>query len=659
MDGLDSNYIPSDPSSTNSIRNDQNPSIDLAIKGVSSFCLGKYHVSPGWISGSLLTTATSGGGEIDDNDDNTAVDLTWEFVSSYRRINSTKYMIPESLNTTQCSSNLAVSKLHFTGSISAHVINLFAGMIRHSVSSELNEQLCPVVQDQIDPLFTDALQSVDKALSKYLPPGSNTTDMLHLSPTIQSTERILHVPNPFSIAASPPETAQAQSLDIAKDAPLLLKALESANHFLSCYYAARDNTQDNPRANCKSLATRGLSGILGMVLDGLATEVQIPIPRGFHSIHFDLSNYGKVLLDIQDLYIMGLDQLDHLSLISPASQENSNIISRFQSEMQTAAGLNITADVNITILPVPGGIFHGDALQETFHIHLNFSAVTSRGDFEITFDRDRFQQTQVGTILDVLPGVPQKHNNSTHNSTMEKICLAKTIQSLHISALSTHAIIESVTFVPQLPSKLPRHRRLVSSLLTKKLEEDLDHLLNNFLQLFLNEYQPLLTDAITGATGGPLLAWANRWIDEKLHNYTNNHDYDKADLDISTVADFSHTDLTVEEDERCRMGDDSMDNHHHELANFSKLAFLGEMNQYLNRPSTLASINHAIDKVASKAEARHNESLSRLSSPLHTWLSTTTLPGVSIKLRDLQIENVGSIQHIGKQNRSFKKMVAA
>jgi hypothetical protein len=218
--------------------------------------------------------------------------------------------------------------------------------------------------------------------------------------------------------------------------------------------------------------------------------------------------------------------------------------------VQSAAGLNFTADIHITVLSIGGGMFRGDPLQELFHVNLNVSTLSTLADLALAIDQKQFQSIQVGTVLDILPFY-HSHHHSGANSSAEKACIVDSIQKLRMDDLDLHSVIESATLVPQLESENGEvHQVKGSTMLNKKLEEDLDNLLNHFLKLALQEYQPTITASLSGLVRRPLAGWINHWIQDKLRNYLS-PDFDRTEN--SVVVGLPGSTLGSE-DKRCSSG---------------------------------------------------------------------------------------------------------
>ena len=628
----------------------KNPTIHLSVAGISAACSGEYKVSPGYVAGKIFTRAST------DHHEQPAIDLTWEIESAYYpsddNSNTTKrYLIPKSLTTSNCQSNLAVKNLKFTGSISARLIDLFKGLIESTVTSQLNDILCPTLQQAVEPLATKAIASADELLTKYLPHDENdnhSTPITRIAATAINSDASQRIETVLD--SSPVQSAATALVDFQKDTPLLFNGLTHLNRFLECFYgpAPDTNSADN---GCQHTITKGLKALVSLLMDSdLANNVHIPTPDALHKIRFEIPKYGKVWLDIQDIYMAGLDQLDGLSLLIPLMNEKEKSkISSFHTNIISGTGLNITVGVNITVHPIPGGVIQGDTLHEYFDVHLNTSSLNAMANLSLALNRKKFQDIPMGIVLDALPGL--FHRQSTQNTTVEKECLLNVMHTFNLSGLLLHTIIESATLVPRLKSRYLPDDYKESSLLSKELEEDLDALVNNALQLVLVEYQPLLTDAVSGLVENPLKNLINGLIDKHIPSQIP-LGYEQT-IDDSFVG--SRLALGVEaKDAQCSSGDENIDKDHHELLNFSQLSILGKLNDYINKPSSLGSLNKAIDHWAENINENHNPSLFQSMIRFASGVPLMELPGIAFTLLDLHLGNFGSIEHIGKLRVSEK-----
>jgi len=157
-----------------------------------------------------------------------------------------------------------------------------------------------------------------------------------------------------------------------------------------------------------------------------------------------------------------------------------------------------------------------------------------------------------------------------------------------------------------------------------QLERDLDTLLSNIVQLFLNRYPPLVTAAISGLVQGP--------VQERINSFFTS----SIDIPPNLTANCSAE------------GPSSVEPH---WMNFTEIRPLQRLNALLSEKNTLAKINQYVDCTTSLiSEAIEEKLLTNVANtPGHQDDSLQTvldskLPQSSLRLRHLQINHTGSIR---------------
>jgi len=640
VNSIESAYGPSQYTTSTSITSSSGkitPSLQLSVQGISAACSGQYKVSPGYMSGNLYARAN------DKDADRPVLQLNWDIESSFYppRVNpnstANQYLMPKALSTNQCQSRLQVAGLHFKGSMSAKITDLFTTLIEKSVTSQLNGILCPKLKEAVDPLATNAIAAADAVLTKLLPnddddSSSNGTTTTTTTVTYQKND------NDYTGALSKvvhsneglawPSTSRSHSttlVNFQKDTPFFINLLRQVNSFFDCYYDAG--------GDCQDMVTKALKSLMAAIMgSNLIKQVHLPLPTAWHEIRFVIPTYGRILLDLQDIVIEGLEQLDYASLLSPLLSKEDKTISEFHTSLVAGTGLNITASVNITVFPVPGSTIEGDTLNELFHVHLNASSLNTFANIALGLDREIFRKIPIGVVLDSLPDV---FHLPTANSSAERRCVLDSIHDLSLLDVGVNAIIKSASLVPRLDTS-SRRRLKRSQILTKKLEQGLDELLNNALKLVLTEYQPLLTDAVSGAVRRPLKNMINHWIEESIINRDTTPEN-------ATLLETIHLET---EPAQCTSGDEDIDKNHHEVTNFTDFSLFSSLNNILNSASTLDAVNDAIERWSDNVNNDHTPSSLQSVFRRISYLSELTLPGFSFHLYNLHLENLGSVDRI-------------
>ena len=156
----------------------------LGLSNLSATCTGKYE-STG-LSGHIYAVISSnldheeddydddGDDDDDDDDDPTRenpIRLVWTMDSN---ANNTLGLIqPSKIETTACRSNLHVPTLHFSGSMSSHVIDLFRHSIQSYVQDEISNEFCPALQTLLDPILNSYLTDIIQFLNQHLNNNNN------------------------------------------------------------------------------------------------------------------------------------------------------------------------------------------------------------------------------------------------------------------------------------------------------------------------------------------------------------------------------------------------------------------------------------------------------------------------------------------------------
>ena len=590
IQGVDSSYRPSTFSSDmNETRTD--PVMEIAVYNISAVCHGGY--SSTGLSGQL-SAAVAG--------NNPAVEWTTAVHSSTN--NTARVQMAESVSTVDCQTDLTVAALHFTGSMSAKLIDLFSSQIARYVSGEINGQVCPVLVQYADPALTETLQSINRFLGPYLSPpttgnetANNAVYETASSSQVQIERHLLrqHAQSPVSFLQR--NEGDSSLVDLSTEASALVSTLQTVNSFVETYlhagflrhwFSAASDSDSDCNDHCDFFFD-GVNGVLRSLLKDSDGKLHVPIPAKLHHVHFVWPEYGAIELQILTVTVSGVDQWEKLTLLRPANTRD------FVSIVRTLDLLQLQANVKVIVTPIPGGMFQGDTLKESFQVHLNASALDALGNLSLEMDRSSFQNVTVSSIIDVVQGL------LSHNASDQLSCLLEPIQDLQVTDFSARMHLNGAAFVPLSRTKMK------DSTVVGKLEQDLDALLNNFLQLFLKEYQPLVTNSIYGLSRGP----AKNALNVFLTNATQ---------------------------PKVPCPGPSTDHAHPHLVNFTKVEPLERLNSFLEMPQTLQQMNQYLDCTSGF--------LSHALKKLLSALLSTEFAGLAVRVSDVQIKNVGNIRQL-------------
>jgi hypothetical protein len=502
--------------------NDAEPYLDIVLQNVSAVCHGSYD-STGGLDGKVTASAIGM---------QHALDLSCRVLSNATATPSssahnTNMERPVAVQTVNCATAVKVQDLHFSGSISAKIVDFFRNSIAAYVSDALQSQLCSQFPGTVDPWLTLQLQQLNAWLDQYLP----DEQQLPLAAAASSSNRLI---------------------DLTRDVPSLVQALDWINRvaiephlhegFLPHdWLNASSNRIDDVCENdgdCE-LFFNGWNGVIKSIVptDGLS----IGLPPKWKNIRFVLASYGAVELQLQNLTVVsGLDQWSRLQLLDIHDAHTIGTATQTHN-------VSVRTDMKVVVQAIPGGIFQGDDLEESFSIHANVSSFEGVLNIGIELLRDALQGIPVDALLSLVHGLVERNYTATQNALA---CLIPAVQSLQVTTFDIIVLLHHVSFEPHIPKQA-----------TNQLESDLDTLFNNVLRLILQEYQTLVTATILGLTQGPGL----QALDVYLYNATSttNGECDAA---------------------------------HHEQFKFTNL--LTRMNNFLGRNDTLARANRYVDCVS-------------------------------------------------------------
>lgn len=560
------------------------PGIDLTVAGISATCKGKYHTTG--LSG--IVSATVGSSSPVDPlklglvfESNTTDIPTPPQQQHDATTTTTTVRLATRISVEQCDPNLAVTELHFEGSISAKLINLFRSEIRDYVSQAISSELCPVLTNEIDTNLTNLLQEVDRYMIGLITGAPGVPNKTTTTATTTTTTEMQHK-----------EPSPAWSWN--RHAPLVPTMLRLLNGILEPFLHegvvlkilklifGHDDIDDN----CGFLS-RGWNGLLEQLTRG---TIDFPVPDWLpflQNISLVIPNYASISILPKRVSISGVDQLDRLQLLSPKNQTNA-----FLTNLVVSQGWNLTVALDVTVSETPGGAFQGDDLMESFQLVINTSALDLSSITSFDLSPTLMRTTTMNHVLAAI-----------HGSSTDLGCSLSPIEKFGIDTLIATVGIQSVSFWPED--------------VNATLEHDIDGMINNFLTLFLTEYDQLVTLAFAGLLNGPAKQLAetasNHWIQELIRTllpHGNDHCPASGLINATTTDYFNFSD---------------------------RAKFLNRFNDFLN--DKIDSANDYLDCVTDVVETQF-----RTASPMFEYA------GATLELQNLEIDRVGTFQRIGKTN---------
>jgi hypothetical protein len=582
-------------------------SLELSVQSLQATCKGKYHASGG-ISGNVEAGVSA----------QSAKSLQALQVA-FRVVPSTAYPLarPTTFQTTNCETHLKAGKIKFSGSMSARLIQAFSKTISHYISQALQEQLCPLLPKELDPLVTEYLHELDDWMKPYLPKNKNVIGGRDYDVYYQNATNAIQSPSSLNegtrsmptrkrrlgstaipqvvvttakyhngdaaawILATQNSTTTTTTTTTAVSvvnpidwdvvhSALTLFNTELAEH-LQQGWLFNSNTTDQyiigPDQNkkCHNMF-RGLSGWFRSIV---GPKLTIPLPAYFHNISLPLSLplQADVSLGLDHISIQGLDLLNMLQLFRPTAltqQANNNNTS--QNTTALASLVSTTSEIRIEA-PIALNIQMSSskhALLEPFTVKLNVTEFDTL--LTTTLKVMDWDQT---SLLQVANAVQRFVEHPTPENIRPMLgCLIRTVANVDNLDWITSIIVDSITITR-------RTARFQNQSLDDDLEDDLDHVINTVLELLLGEYSELWTDLMRGLIRDPARHSLNDYLQDWLVHHSS--------ADVCPPAVVPTTNVP-------------------KLLNFSKFLILDHFNEFLNHKSTLSTVNRYLECVGDYVE---------------------------------------------------------
>ena len=525
-------------------------SLDLSIHRIVASCEGKYHASGG-ISGKVQASV----GE--------ASSTTAAVQVSLRLLPSTNYVLPRpyTFQTTSCQTQLMAKDIHFGGSASAKLIQLFSKTIGHYITDALREEICPLLPKKLDPLVTHYLHQLDNWMKPYLPkhqcqqphPIDNekflSIDHRRLGASMSNDD-----PSPRFISSSFNNHSSTMNPLDWDSVRWTLTAINTqiSDHLQSPWIISANATRRYcpKQQQCQDLL-RGISGLFRSILGPALT---IPVPTYFHNISLPVLPApldATISMGLKHLAIRGLDLLNALQIIRP--DHNQSLTTR----VATDNSLELQAPMSLHI-QMPKA---QHALDEPFILKINITKFETL----LQTSTEIFHWDNL-TLLQVVNAVQRFSEDPTPSNIRPTLgCLIRTIALVENHDWWMSMILESISI-----SRFPKQRKPLLDQLSNQtrsiassLEEDLDRVINSVIELVSREYTSLWTDLIQGLIQDPVRHSLNNFLADWLQHHASSEPFCPA-ISPSTQPKF---------------------------LNFTKFIVLNHLNDFLNHRSTIHTMN--------------------------------------------------------------------
>jgi hypothetical protein len=628
---VESSYIPSNFGMDHpaTVESSSPPMLQLMVHQIAASCQGLYHSSgAAGASGNLFAQLSAAAAAADTalpfaSMSSAALEWSMAIEDKTQTASSQPQRQPRAVSTQQCQSHVAVSELHFTGSFSAQLLDWFATPIKHAVNDAVQAHLCPTLISTVDPLASNYLNATMTWLQPYLSTPSVVSSVS--SATVQEA-----TVDEAQVSSSNDTVPTPMPLNWWTDAPVLVHSLAAINDWVSHHLHRGWVPWLAP--SCGGLAY-SVNEALRALLHGNRNDSSWTVvpPTPLHVVHMVLPRYAALDVTLHQISVSGDGWSDwtNLTVLRPVMDRNI----QWHSELVTdGPQLAIVLDVTLQVSTVPGGMFQGDDLVESFQVQIEMERLAAAFDLSVDLDEALFQVVTVETLWSAWNRLWAKTDHDA--TTPQEACLLESVQNISLSSLTVHTVVSKVAVFPMDPLSMSSTAGAASSsylrqepTINHELEHDIDALINNAVQLILTEYQPLVTDAIHGLTMGLVQNKVNQWLDRVIHSTppTNN--------------------CTVEPHDNEPSQPDSGDTLPHWL-NFSMVPLLQHLNAFLNEPHTLSVVNRYLECVGDDAVATTRHGLVATDPWAAAVLAVPQPIASTWRWNDLVVANIGSLQEL-------------
>ena len=374
---LHSDYIHS-----NTTNKQSHPKIQVNASGLSAVCHGKYAVSGG-LSGDIRATVVTA-------EDKDGLALEIDVISS--SYDDYSVLMPRQIKTVSCNTNIRCPRhgIHFSGSISAKIIDLFSKSISGYVTDAMSsDQLCPLAIQYVDPTVSSFLKKATDYLSQFLPQkydvlgGKEIRQPSELDEVEQDESNIRffrsdsivtrHLGGLFDGAPGEEESYSSRSSTVGKTTttrapgtlPVVHGLLTGANYLLRKYlnrgflpFPDGNGNNDTTSISCEGGDGEGddcgyfFGGFAGIFRSITGGNITILTPRLLRNLTISLPFGSTLYLQVGRITLSGLDQVDQLRLLDPqllASESSSYDV--LSSALTSEKGWTVNSKVKLKVVP--------------------------------------------------------------------------------------------------------------------------------------------------------------------------------------------------------------------------------------------------------------------------------------------------------------------
>lgn len=403
----------------------------------------------------------------------------------------TPIAIPFYANATFCRANFEVPSngIVFSGSISAHIVEMFSHRIGKHVEQELNFISCDSIQNAAMSHLNDNLIRFQTWFQRFV-----MDNLFYIKRQVQDTDE-LEVKRHDDIVAN----------DLLKwiDMTFIQRTIHRISHIINHHLEKglllslldRFHWVLDP-SECQNdcgFFFHGVNGFIRYLMQ--SSNNSIPslnithyLPNSLRSIDYMMPHLGNVSIYIHDLLCEGFDTIQYFDIDTPNSNEGLHVSPKFSLDF-----LRCLLDVNLVVVPESityGGRIQDFALNENFTVSFNVSDVTVDSVIDFAISKERLQNI---TVFDVI---------GFNKTFINWDALIGSIYHLEIANLNIDLVTDCIVI------------QGISS--EDDLEASLDELFDNIFDLTVDRYGLMITEMIKATFHGPIRRSANKWINSRL-----------------------------------------------------------------------------------------------------------------------------------------------
>jgi len=347
--------------------------IDAGVENIIATCKGHY--SYGFSAAPLHGDFTASVGDAS----TVGIELTFT-------PDADNYMA-ESAAISKCDTHLVIPKstLVFTGSVSAVIVELFAGPIASYMSTTISGAICEPLTTAADEALTKALQTADTALAAIVANGPSPNPPLPDPDTLVNWDH----------------------------APKVKSLLHHLNTFLNKHLSAATASPCGGGG--------GLDGLIDKFFPNGRVHVTPPTPL---NVTVPIPSYGDLAIALQYLNVSGIDTFTNLTLLDPTGPYS----------LTTSVGMdtfNATVGIELTVTPIDGGMIVGTPLVEEFTLSLSLTDINILLKLLLAVDKTAMTDLSVYQLL-----------STAIDSTMP--CAATTLVAANVTSLAANLKLKAV-----------------------------------------------------------------------------------------------------------------------------------------------------------------------------------------------------------------------